>query len=648
MKYRKFLCMLLAIYVLLVSSAYADHVPGEVIAVFKPNSKFHVQGGRITKTFSALSKATGGTFTVIHSDTISEDVLLEELLARDDVIGASLNRRYKLSNTSIYPNDTLYGDLWGLEAINAPEAWGISTGSQDIYVIVIDSGVDYTHADIQANYDRTHSKNFMSGDVLSDDNGHGTHIAGIIGAIGNNATGITGVNWNTKIISVRIFDEKGSCEGDEILSALNYVQSLLDSDIGKKIAAVNMSFGSKLEYSKTPDSLLRDPQYLAMKAISNTNLALMCVAAGNEATELGDDVYVYPASFVGIDNMIVVAAAANDDNRSITEFTNFSTEYVDMAAPGENILSTIAKGSLYAINFPEDILLNDGQPYMYNDGTSMATPYVSGAAALIKSIFPDISASDIKKALVNGADSNFATDYTKYGFLDVKGALDYISTTMKISDPKIVSYDVPANSTVHENYYGYFTAEAMPPLTWEISSGKLPGGLSIDKDTGTISGVIEDSGTFDFTVKLTDFYGSTSMDFIVTVEEEIAAESPASDVSDEVDTEPKSDASESVIPEPYEDETIEDNSDTEIITNDDSYDDSNRTTRTISVKSSKSSGGGCAAKGGVEYFMITVMLLTKKFTRRSQFNEAAKNFHKHNNCRGYCNTHCVRWILYRR
>ena len=633
MKYRKIFCILLIIYTFFTACAYADpsagadHVPGDVIVVFKSDSKLHVQSGKITKTFSALSKAVGGTFTVIHSDTVSEDSLLKEFLARDDVIGASLNRKYKLSSTYLYPNDSLYEYLWGMNAINAPEAWNKSTGSQDVYVIVIDSGVDYTHADLQANYDSTHSKNLASGKILPDDNGHGTHVAGIIGAVGDNELGVVGVNWNTKIISLRIFNENGESYGNEILSALNYVKTLLDSDIGSKIAAINMSFGSDVTYD-SPEYLLRDPEYLAMKAISDTNRALFCVAAGNEETELGNGLYVYPASYVGIDNMIVVAAATNDDDRSMTYFTNYSENYVDIAAPGEEILSTMASNSVYVSGAPEYTLVEDGQVYMFLDGSSMSTPYVSGTAALIKSLVPNLSANDIKEAILNGVDSAHATDYTKYGFLDVKGALDYVSD-FEINNPQIISYDVPDNAKLHENYTGYFTGQGTPPLTWEISEGSLPDNLDINSDTGTISGVIEAAGVFEFTVKLSDFYGSTSMDFTITIPEEIT--SPDNEASNDIESKKHKDEIKITIPttnnnyDNYEGEVGKEDEvvngvDEKIVeevvdnTTDDDTTESG-TSRTYSTKRS-SSGAGCTSVSEIKCFVVLAMLLIKKYARK--------------------------------
>ena len=593
MKHRKFLLIICSL-LMWCGTAYADHVPGEVIAIFKPRSpesistsSISIKNAKITQTFNELSKAADGIFTVIHSDTIPEEDLLKDLLARPDVIGASLNRKYKISDALI-PDDSLYESLWGMEAINAPEAWDISTGSDDVYVVVIDSGVDYTHSDLAANYSHTYSRNFTSGKINNpDDHGHGTHVSGIIGAIGDNAEGVAGVNWRTKIISIRIMDKKGEARGDEIISALNYTLTLLNSpEIGPKIAAINMSFGSELMTLPPYATDIRtDPEYIAMKAIGKTNRAVMCIAAGNDGCEIGEGIYTYPASLVGIDNMIVVAAATSDDNRNMADFSNYSAKHVDIAAPGENILSTVPIDCTEVNEHPDFVIQDKHQNYIVMEGTSMATPHVAGTAALIKSIAPNAKASDIKNAILNSANSDYATYYTKYGFLDVKAALDNIQVIKTKSIPdafigaeysfqfeatnpdsvtkwEIVEGFLPGSFNLSEsgllsgkadernsfdftvqvsganlnasrkftlNVYDnpkilvnmdtipVFTAEGVPPFTWEISSGKLPDGLSLNSSTGEIIGEPKKAGTFYFTIKLSNSYGSDTKNYAVTV-----------------------------------------------------------------------------------------------------------------------------------
>ncbi len=224
-----------------------ERASGDVIVVFRQPSAVSVAGiglvaekakvnalatsmrSRVTRTYPELARKTGKTFAVIHSDAKTEKELLHELKARPDVAGAQFNYMYKAS--TVTPNDTKYDSLWGFSAINAPKAWEYGTGSENVYVAVIDTGVDDTHPDIEANFEsKGYSGNFASDadkDDYSDKNGHGTHVAGTIAAVGNNGLGVVGVNWKAKIISLRALDANGYSYSDEIMNAMQALLKLL-------------------------------------------------------------------------------------------------------------------------------------------------------------------------------------------------------------------------------------------------------------------------------------------------------------------------------------------------------------------------------------------------------------------------------------
>jgi Synergist-CTERM protein sorting domain-containing protein len=312
---------------------------------------------------------------------------------------------FKISDKN--PSDPYYvsGDMWGMARIGAPAAWDLSTGSDGVCVAVIDSGVDLDHSDLVGNLvkdlDGRWGYDSVDDDYVPDDgNGHGTHVAGTIGAVGSNDIGVVGVNWNVGLLAVRVLNDKGSGTGDQIVAGLNYV--VAQKHRGLNIRVANMSLGGWGYPICNPES---DPYALTFKAISDAGIVLV-VAAGNEAQdidsptgywdedEFGNDVWVdltgqrpYPACFQ-FDNMITVGAI--DESGWMPSFSNHSPNYVHIAAPGVSIISTVSNDS-----------------YVSYRGTSMASPHVAGAAALLAAYDGGLSAGDIKARILANAKSNY-------------------------------------------------------------------------------------------------------------------------------------------------------------------------------------------------------------------------------------------------
>jgi subtilisin family serine protease len=278
--------------------------------------------------------------------------------------------------------------------IDAVAAWSITTGSSSVVVGVVDTGVDYTHPDLKANIwsaPAPFTLTFAPGQIVScpagshgfdaitntcdpmDRQNHGTHVAGTIGAVGNNGVGVTGVNWTVTIIGLRFLDATGSGTLANAISAIEAAIQIKEAfPTEANIQVLSNSWGGP-GYS----------QALAEEIAEAGNAGMLFVAAaGNDGIDLGASPE-YPAAYTA-PNKIAVAATDNTD--ALAWFSNYSSTLVDLGAPGVNILSTIRGGQ-----------------YAELSGTSMATPHVSGAAALVLSVCP-LSTSALRQTLISTAD----------------------------------------------------------------------------------------------------------------------------------------------------------------------------------------------------------------------------------------------------
>ena len=300
----------------------------------------------------------------------------------------------------ILPRDPQFNDQWALANsgqrggkkgadISATLAWAKTTGSDNVVVAVLDTGVDYNHEDLTENMWRRPEKmapyhdnelgtiddefgfDAINGSDPMDDNGHGTHCAGIIGAEGENEIGIAGVNWKVQIMPLKFMNASGSGTTKDAIEAINYV-------IDRKKAGVNVRIISASWGSTQKSRALGD---VIRKAYEND--ILFVAAAGNSSVD-NDRMPHYPSSY---DSPNVVSVAALDRHDALASFSNWGAKSVAIAAPGVEILSTWL-----------------GDEYEEKSGTSMATPVVSGVAALILSEHPQMSVDDLKKKLLASTD----------------------------------------------------------------------------------------------------------------------------------------------------------------------------------------------------------------------------------------------------
>ena len=390
-----------------------------------------------TQALTALAAQVGGRPVAfspavrMHRLRLEGPLGVEEALkllrAEARVELAEPNYRVK---ASVVPNDPGFSRLWGLNNtgqsggqadadIDAPEAWNLTNGSSAVLVGIIDSGIDYSHADLRANLysnpgedawvnpndpssgngrdddgngliDDWRGYNFLAANNNPyDDNGHGTHVAGIVGAAGNNSTGVTGVNWNVRLVGLKFLNDAGDGNVGDAIEAIEYAAA-----IGVQI--LNNSWGG-------PDksTFLED----AIRYAHSRGILFVC-AAGNNGVNT-DATPEYPACLT-VENVMSVAASDHGDQRALwgddgesnddcgfgcsnavaaVPGSNYGATSVDLAAPGKDIYSTVPGG------------------YAVMSGTSMAAPYVSGAAALLLARNPGLTNLQLKQRLISSTDA---------------------------------------------------------------------------------------------------------------------------------------------------------------------------------------------------------------------------------------------------
>ncbi len=374
-------------------------------------------GATVVGSVRTYGLKTSGRYVVVSSSTLSTAELIKELHA-DPAVEYAEPDYVVNADSAVTPNDPFTGSLWGLTRIDAPSAWGVSTGAASVVVADIDSGVDYTHPDLAANM--WHNPGEIAANGIDDDgngyvddvygidaaygtsdpwdpDGHGTHTAGTMAAVGNNGTGVAGVCWSAGIMALEFMDSTGSGYTSDAITCIDYM-TWEKVHYGVNVVAANASWGGG-DYSQA----LHD----AIAAAGNAGIAFVC-AAGNEGAD-NDVLPSYPASYA-CSNIISVAATDSDD--SLASFSNWGSGSVDLAAPGVNILSTV----------PTTI-----DPYGYEswDGTSMATPHVTGAVALLAAAHPEESMAARINAILESVDhiGGLAGKVSSGGRLNLAGAL---------------------------------------------------------------------------------------------------------------------------------------------------------------------------------------------------------------------------------
>ena len=433
-----------ALLLIPLPSAYAgtpQAVPGQYLIKFRKagvslsvssQDKVHATlGVRLLRQH----QLTGAQFVESMPGVKFNDEYAKRLLASGTVEYIEPNYIVSINRT---PNDSRFSEQWGMHNtgqtggspdvdIDAPEAWELTTSSSSVVVGIVDTGISYNHPDLAANVWRNPNEipgngadddgNGVVDDVYGydaisdggdpvDQNGHGTHCAGSIGAVGNNGQGISGLNWNVKLMGLRFLDGSGSGTTENAVRAIEYAVRMKNAGVNLRV--LSNSWGGS-DFSQA----LQD-------TIASANAAgmLFVVAAGNSSSD-NDVSPVYPASYA-VPNVLTVAAL--DSSGNMASFSNYGASSVHIAAPGVDVLSTYLNGQ-----------------YTTLSGTSMATPVVAAVAAMVLGRESNLSVAELRDRLLSTSKPlgslNGLIQYP--GIVDAMNALTNSRTTAPPSAPSI-------------------------------------------------------------------------------------------------------------------------------------------------------------------------------------------------------------------
>jgi thermitase len=349
--------------------------------------------GRISQRFKSIR---GGRLVVVRPRSGRATDALRKRLARSSEVAYAEPDFFLFASATKTPDDPFYPlqyalvDSPGDHDIDAPTAWG--TRSSCAKVAILDTGIDTDHPDLVNNVyksgdkpnngkdddkngyvDDTYGYNAINGKGSGeDDNGHGTHVSGIVAGRGNNDVGVSGVCWSSKLLAVKFMNSKGKGSTSKAIAGIDYA-------VKQGFKIINCSFGSSSSSSSLHDAV----------DYAQDHNTLLVVAAGNDSENI-DKHPLYPASY-GDSNILAVAASTSSDG--LADFSNFGSTAVDVAAPGENVYSTYLGGG-----------------YRTLSGTSMAAPYAAGVAALLRKQESDATYGNLRYAIRHKVDKPPALD----------------------------------------------------------------------------------------------------------------------------------------------------------------------------------------------------------------------------------------------
>ena len=440
-----------------VGDSPAPYVPGEVLVKFKPAvSRLGAQNVLSAQGLQGAGAIAAIDVLKVTVDAGQEQQIIEALNKDPSVLYAEPNYIAYALDTN--PNDFYYqnGYQWGLAKIKAPTAWDVTTGSSDVVIAVVDTGIDLEHPDFSCPGKLASGKNIVSpGSTPDDDHGHGTHVAGIAAACTNNVSGVAGVAWGARLMPVKVLDSNGSGSYEWVANGITYA-----ADQGADV--INLSLGGLGGSSTLANAI----QYAKDQG------ALVVAAAGNcgSGCWIGGGYYDNPLMYPGAYPTTMAVAATN----STDDWASFSEHhpYVDVAAPGVSIYSTLLGG------------------YGYQQGTSMAAPHVSGLAALVWSLSPGLTHDQVRDVIQSAAVDLGAPgkdDYFGHGRINAWQAIDSLMDLQ--TSPDQISFLIdddsgpfPPSASVQ------IATSSAEPINWSATiSPPVPWLEIVSADSGTVS-----------------------------------------------------------------------------------------------------------------------------------------------------------------
>lgn len=423
------------------------YAPGRVLVKLRPGASVRqISGGNLIPRLGVFSVPVPEGKEMETVKTLRKDPEVEY---------AELNYLVRAFRS---PDDPLFDFYqWNLRTIRTEAAWNIEVGKNDAVIAVLDTGVDYNHPDLAAKL--LPGLNLLNQvDTPQDDNGHGTHVAGIAAAIGNNGLGIAGLSWGARILPVKVLDEFGYGSVEDLARGIIWA-----ADNGARV--INVSGGTEGNSQTLQD---------AVRYAYDTKGVVIVAAVGNEGGFGGLNPPLYPAALPG-----VMGVAATDSNDRRAEFSERG-DFVAVAAPGVIILSTVPRGKGSSAF---------GSDYAYSSGTSMASPHVAGLAALLLSANPLLTNKQVARLIEDTATDlgpPGKDEFFGYGRIDAYGAVRSATTGIMSSSPESLGflYEVSSREAITKSVslanlggVGFdWTAAINPTVPWltiSPSSGHL-------------------------------------------------------------------------------------------------------------------------------------------------------------------------------
>ncbi len=417
---------------------YADLMPG--IDIQSAEELMSVDGQEGRRNTNETEAIYSGRMVLLELQKKGEQDVLDaiELLKQNPAVEFA-EPDYYMQPCSTYPNDPLFTNQHSLSKISAPQAWDITTGSYTVKIGIMDDGVDINHPDLVNNIWRNEAEiNGIAGvdddlngyiddtygydvngiGVSVDETGHGTVCASMAGAVGNNGIGISGVAWNVAIVPIKVYSL--NLKGITTSTTVRGIKYADDTGIEILSISYGKYYGDAAEYI----------------AVSNSK-ALIVAGAGNDSKQD----CLYPATW-SCDNIISVASTDMNDN--LSSFSNYSSALVDLAAPGDQLLCCEKGGGYKTIS-----------------GTSLSTPIVAGAAALLKAYDPSLTTAELKTALLRGVDiiPSLSDKTLTGGRLNIYKSLTYVKKKGQFIPHFYNQVIAPESNMLYPNFKLYYQGE---------------------------------------------------------------------------------------------------------------------------------------------------------------------------------------------